>query len=274
MYNFTDKVAIVTGGATGIGGATARRLAADGARVLIADINMDLAEANRRQVVEAGGEAAILRVDVSQRSDLEAMVNAAVERWGRLDMLVNNAWGRKEPDGNAIDLSETSWDWVMDVLVKALFRASKFALPHMIRQGGGSIVNLASVHGLLAASDMMAYDTAKTAVIGLTRNLAVDFGPQGVRVNAICPGLIITNLTGPRWEANPDLQRLSNNQYPLRRAGRPEDIANAIAFLCSDQASFVTGHALPVDGGLSVQLQDSLGYRQARFLRENPDVSI
>ena len=274
MGSLQNQVAIITGGAMGIGGATARRLAAEGAKVLIADYNADAAQANAEGIRQAGQIAESIKTDVSQRADIEAMVEKAVDMWGRVDILVNNAWSRKEPDGTAVTLSESAWDYGMNVMVKAHFLAAKFAVPHMEQAGGGSIINISSVHGLLTAPNRLTYDTAKAAVIGLTRQMAVDLGPLGIRVNAICPGHIVGERGQKRWAQNPTLLRFFEAQYPLRRVGSPIDIANAIRFLCSDEASFITGHTLAVDGGLTIQLQENLGVHLARYFRDHPDTQL
>ena len=269
-----DQVAIVTGGATGIGGATARRLAEVGARVLIADIGIEAAEENAERICQAGGTAAAIEVDVSQREPIEKMVGQAVKLWGRLDMLVNNAWGRKGGEGSALTLTEESWDYAMDVLVKSMFLGAKFAVPEMEKVGGGSIVNMSSVHGLLMAPGSLSYDTGKAAVLGLTRQMAIDFGPMGIRVNAICPGHIVTESIQRHWDKNPSLFALYEAQYPVRRAGSPLDIANAVRFLCSDEAAFINGHTLVVDGGLTIQLQENLAVSYARFYRDHPEIEL
>jgi NAD(P)-dependent dehydrogenase (short-subunit alcohol dehydrogenase family) len=275
MQGLQDQVAIVTGGAMGIGGATARRLAASGARVLIADIDTAAAQANVRCIRAAGGVAEAISTDVAQTAEIEKMVNHAVALWGRLDILVNNAWdGSKETSGSALTLRESAWDYAMNVMVKALFLGAKYAVPQMEKQGKGSIINISSVHGLLMAEKKLAYETAKAAVIAATRQMACDFGPLGIRVNAICPGHIVTERMQQRWDQNPSLLKMFEAQYPLRRVGKPTDIANAIHFLCSDEAAFITGHALVVDGGLSVQLQEDLSIKQAQFYRDHPETDL
>jgi len=274
MASLQDQVAVVTGGARGIGGATSRRLAEEGAKVLVADINGEWAEENAHRIQQAGGIAEACVTDLSKREDIEAMIQCAVGHWGRLDILVNNGWGRKEPDGTAETLTESAWDWAMGILTKAIFLGVKFAVPEMVKTGGGSIVNTASVHGLLAGPNLLAYDTAKTAVVGMTRQMAVDFGPKGIRVNAVCPGHIVTEKIATNWEKNPSMFALVESQYPVGRAGKPEDIANAVRFLCSDEASFITGQSLAVDGGLTIQLQETFGFAQARYMREHPDTKI
>jgi len=277
MGRLDGRVAIVTGGAQGIGGATARRLAEDGARVAIADVDRATAERNAETIRAAGGTALVVEADVGRHEQVRAMVERALGEWGRLDILVNNAYHvvGSEPDGSAVDVSEARWDAGLDVLVKSIFLASKYAVPAMAKGGGGAIVNLSSVHGFLQAPGALVYEAGKSAVIGVTRQMACDFGPLGVRVNAICPGHIVTErIQAAMWDQNPRGLEFFAQQYPLRRTGRPADIANAIAFLCSDDASFVTGHALVVDGGLTIQLQENIGVHLARWVKEHPDVDL
>ena len=275
MPDLSGQVAIVTGGALGIGGGTARRLAADGATVLIADINGEAAEANAATIRESGGMAEAIVADVSKSADIRRMVDTAVERWGKLTILVNNAYGvAAMAKGTALDVEEDDWDRGFAVLVKALYLGAKYAVPHLEAAGGGTIINISSVHGLLAAPRALVYDTGKAAVIGLTRQMAVDFGPLGIRVNAICPGHIVTEGMQRRWDKNPDGLQFFDQQYPVRRTGTPADIAAAIAFFCSDDASFITGQALAVDGGLTIQLQEDIGVHLGRWAQEHPDVKL
>ena len=252
MQRLAGQVAIVTGGAQGIGGATARRLAGEGARVLIADIDRATAERNAEAIRAAGGTVAVIEADVGRHEDVRAMVEEALRRWGRLTILVNNAYIplSHEADGSAVTVSEAAWDRGMAVLLKSVFLAAKYAVPALERAGGGSIVNVSSVHGLLMAPGALVYEAGKSAVLGVTRQMAIDFGPLGIRVNAVCPGHIVTErMQAARWERNPSGLGFFEQQYPLRRCGRPVDVANAVVFLCSEEASFITGHALVVDGG-------------------------
>ena len=275
MKKFADKVAVITGGAAGIGGATARLLAEQGASVLIADVNMPEAEANAESIRGAGGTAEVISTDVGSHDDIAAMVRRAVDNWGRLDILVNNAFSpTDEGDGDALTVSEEAWDAGMATLVKAHFLAAKHAVPHMREVGGGSIVNISSVHGLLMAPRKLIYEAGKSAVIGITKQMAIDFGPDGIRVNAICPGHIVTERQQERWDENPAGLRYFEDQYPVRRTGVPLDIANAVSFLCSEEASFITGHALVVDGGLTIQLQEDFSVRQVHYIREHPDARM
>ena len=275
MSKFEGKVAIVTGGAAGIGGATARLLAEQGASVLVADIRGPAAQDNVGRIVASGGDADGMGADVGKHEDIVAMVRRAVRNWGRLDILVNNAFSpTDEGDGDALTVTEEAWDAGMATLVKAHFLAAKHAVPHMRESGGGSIVNISSVHGLLMAPRKLIYEAGKSAVIGVTKQMAIDFGPDGIRVNAICPGHIVTERQRERWDKNPSGLRYFEDQYPVRRTGVPLDIANAVAFLCSDEASFITGHALVVDGGLTIQLQEDFSVRQVHYIREHPDAQM
>ena len=275
MADLSGQVAIVTGGASGIGGATARRLAAEGARVLIADIDEAAMAANVATIRAAGGTAEAYLGDVAQAATIEGMVEAAVGHWGKLTILVSNAFGGLPGvGGSALEVEEEGWDRGMALLVKALYLGAKHAIPHMERAGGGAIVNIASVHGLAAARRRVVYDTGKTAVIGLTRQLAVDFGPIGIRVNAICPGLIITERSREAWANDPDRWEFFKQQYPVRRTGVPEDIANVVAFLCSPDAAFMTGQSLVVDGGMTAQLHEDVGMHLGQWAQARPDVEI
>lgn len=276
MERLTGQVAIVTGGAAGIGGATARRLAEEGAKVLIADINLPGAQEQVERIQASGGTAEALAADAGTHDDIKAMVERAVALWGSLHILVNNAYSPSGADtsGGAVEVPESAWDRGMAVLVKSMYLGAKYAVPVMRESGGGSIVNISSVHGLLMAPRSLIYETGKTAVIGLTKQMACDYGPDGIRVNAICPGHIVTERMQQRWDQNPDGLRFFEQQYPIRRTGRPVDIANAIVFLCSEEASFITGHALVVDGGLTIQLQENLGVSLARYAHEHPDLEF
>ena len=275
MSALDGKVAIVTGGAQGIGGATARCLAGEGARVLIADVDAATAEENAAGIRAAGGEVATLVADVGKHDDIRGMVDEAVRRWGKLNILVSNAYGfAGETRGSAVEVSEEGWDKGLAVLMKSIFLGAKYAVPAIEAAGGGAIVNISSVHGLLMAPNSLVYEAGKSAVIGMTRQMATDFGPRGIRVNAICPGHILTERQEARWEGNPEGLRFFEEQYPVRRCGRPVDIANAIVFLCSEEASFITGHALVVDGGLTVQLQENLGVHLAKWAREHPEAKM
>ena len=277
MKRLEAKVAIITGGALGIGGATARRLASEGASVYIADIDAEASRQNVQRITDDGGVAVSSIVDVSSAADIERMVAEAVSQFGRLDIVVNNAFSviaaESRIHGDAISVEPDDWDYGMDVLVKALYLAAKHAVPHLRLAGGGSIINIASVHSYLQETGMLVYETGKAAVVGLTRQLAVQYGPDGIRANAIGPGHIVGEGLAEMWGKNPTGHAFFADQYPLRRTGFPEEIAAGIAFLCSHDASFITGHTLMIDGGLTVQLQEKFGLRQAKYALENPDAN-
>ncbi len=272
--SLTNKIAIVTGSAMGIGGAIARRLAADGAKVLVADILPDAAAENVARIAEAGGTASAYQVDISQPEQIRPMIERAVELWGGLHFLVNNAWGTEEPDGSALTLTESAFDRALVTSQKAVYLSAKYGVPHIQASGGGSIVNISSVHGQLVSPQSLAYEMTKAAIIAMSRQMAVDFGPLGVRVNCICPGHIVTERGAEHWESNPSLLRFFDQQYPLRHTGVPDDIASAVRFLCSEEAGFITGHTLVVDGGLSIQLQENLVLDTARYYRDHPEIDL
>ncbi|MAG37140.1 MAG: 3-ketoacyl-ACP reductase [Dehalococcoidia bacterium] len=277
MGRLANKVAIVTGGAQGLGGATARRLAEEGTTVLIADIDDEAAGRRVASIEAAGGIVEAFHADVGSHEDIQAMVAHTLDRWQRLDILVNNAFPVINPvgAGSTLEVSEEGWDRGMAIITKSIFLAAKYAVPAMQEAGDGNIVNISSVHGLLMAPGHMVYEAGKAAVIGLTRQLATEFGPWGIRVNTICPGHMVTRrLQEDLWADNPSGLRFFKQQYPLRRCGRPVDIANAVVFLCSDEAAFITGHALVVDGGLSIQLQENLSVRLGKYLQEHPDTHL
>jgi NAD(P)-dependent dehydrogenase (short-subunit alcohol dehydrogenase family) len=265
-----DQVAVVTGGGQGIGGATARRLAEEGARVLVVDVDQAEADRNVERIRASGGSAEALVADLATLDGAQRSIERAIGAFGKLNIVVNNAFGGYAR-GDAVSVTEEQWDASMDLGLKAMYRTAKVAIPHLRAAGGGNIVNLSSVHGLMGAPGWLVYETLKAGVIGLTRQLAVEYGPDGIRVNAVCPGHIVTERVAERWAPNPAGLRFFEQQYPLRRTGKPVEIANTILFLCSDEASFVTGQALVVDGGLSVQVQEDLTVRLARYALEHPE---
>lgn len=259
------KVAVVTGSTAGIGRAIAALFAAEGARVVVNGRRPAPGQAAVDEIRAAGGTATFHQADVSRGKDLHGLVACAVDVYGGLDILVNNAWSGRL--GTVLDIDEDTWDNLFASTLKACFLGSKYALPHMIDAGGGVIINLSSVHGVLAARAFAPYDVAKAGIIQLTRSLAVDYGPRGVRVNAICPGLILTEYALEFLEEHPEYRRQTETVYPLQRPGLPIEVAKAALFLATEDSSFVTGHALMVDGGLTIQLQDSLAEALERKLR-------
>tara|TARA_Y100001936_G_scaffold216695_1_gene228090 strand:- start:1251 stop:2090 length:840 start_codon:yes stop_codon:yes gene_type:complete len=277
LYNLNDKVAIITGGALGIGGAAARKLASVGAKVFIADIDDSEAKKNVKRIEKSGGLATSSHVDVAEGKDISRMINEAVEHYGRLDILVQNAGGgvvSKAIHGSALDVDEKQWDLGINIYLKALYIGAKYSIPHLKSNGAGVIVNIASIHGILQEPGRFVYEAAKTGVIGMTRQLASEFGPDGIRVNAITPGHIVGERAAENWKKNPTGHKFFANQNLIGRTGTPKDIANGVVFLCSDDSSFITGHTLTIDGGITVQLQEKFAVKQAQYIIDNPDTNL
>ncbi len=251
MGRLDGKVAVITGAASGIGAATAKRFAAEGAAVVVGDLN----EAGGRAVVEAclqaGGRAAFQAVDVSREADVAALVRRAVDDYGRLDVLFNNA-GLGGAIGPLESVSVDDWDRTQAVLLRGVFLGIKHAIVPMRAVGGGSIISTASIAGIRAGAGPHAYSAAKAAVINLTRTAAVELAKDSIRVNCICPGGIHTPLLSSRFPGGAEgLTPLLAMLQPLPRAGYPEDIAAMALFLASDEAGFVTGASMVVDGGFT-----------------------
>ena len=251
MGRLEGKVAAITGGASGIGEATVRRFAAEGAVVALADIDGERGRMVAKEIEGAGGRAIFVETHAGREADLIRFVKAARERWGRLDALVNNAGMRLYQ--TVVDASEESWDAILAVNVKGYAFCAKAAIPLMREHGGGSIVNVASIRSVVAGGNMVQYDTTKAAVAGLTRAMALDHAVDGVRVNAVCPGPIFTRFHERRAEAagrsHEDFRAEFGRGTMLGRAGTPAEVAACILFLASDDASYVTGASLYVDGG-------------------------
>ncbi len=244
------KVALITGGGSGIGRATAELFSREGAAVAIIDIDAKAGKAAVESVTQTGSEVMFIPCDVTKADQCELAVRRVVERWGRLDILFNNAGVTRR--ASVLGTSEEEWDWVMAVNVKSIFLMSKAALPVMIRGGGGSIVNTASGWALVGGKDAVSYCASKGAVVQLTKAMAVDHGPEGIRVNAVCPGdtdtPMLSNEAEQLGQTHEEILADSVDR-PLRRVGRPEEIASAVLYLASDAASFITGTTLVVDGG-------------------------
>ena len=269
--DFTGKVTIVTGGALGIGGGISRKFSEKGSKIVIADIDLDSSLENSEKIKNLGGECEVIKTDVSKSSDIKNMVDFTLEKYGRIDNLIQNAFSTGNNTsfgGSALEVEEKSWDQGIAMLQKAIYLGAKYAGEELIKSKG-NIINISSVHGLLMSKGALIYEAGKSAVIGMTKQMACDFSPLGVRVNAICPGHIVTEKMEARWKETPSGLKFFEEQYPVRRTGVPEDIANGVAFLCSDEASFITGHSLVIDGGLSIQLQEDFGVDQAKYAKNN-----
>ncbi len=253
--SLNDRVALITGAANGIGRATAHAMSAAGASVIIADVLVSDGERVVREISERGGKAIFLRADVSVEAEVKEMVTRGAEAFGAIDFLINNAGG----GGMSKRLHEiptSDFDRVVAVNLRSTFLCSKFVIPHFLRQGGGSIVNIASTYGLIGAPNAAAYCAAKGGIINLTRQLALDYGKDRIRSNAICPGYIDTGLgrrrtTLSETELAAALARREKaaRMQPLGRQGDPSEIAKVVVFLCSEAASFMTGSIVTVDGG-------------------------
>lgn len=240
---FDGQVAVITGGASGIGAALARRLHAEGAHVLLADMNESLGEALAQ---ELGERAVFRRTNVAVYAEVEALIEQAIATHGRLDMLFNNAGIGNLSRIESLSLED--WQRVLDVDLSGVFYGIKAALPHMRAKGRGAIVNTASISGMAGDFGFAAYNAAKAGVINLTRTAAIDNATFGIRVNAVCPGPVATPILGVA-QKDPALQAKWSQAVPMKRFAQPEEIASVLAFLASDDASYLTGAAIPVDGG-------------------------
>lgn len=248
---FKDKVVLVTGAAGGIGRAAAMAFAAEGARVVAADLN----EADGRRTVELireqGGEAVFAATDVSKAADCDAMVKRAVATFGRLDIAFNNA-GIGSTGFALAEEEEVAWDRTIAINLKGVYLSMKSEIPAMLEAGGGTIVNTASVAGLVGNPGLGSYCAAKHGVVGLTRAAALDYIAKGIRINAVCPGATRTPLL-ESWFQNPEVEQHVMKLHPIGRIADPAELARAVLYLASDDSSFMVGHAMPVDGGLTAQ---------------------
>ncbi|HEX7735729.1 MAG TPA: glucose 1-dehydrogenase [Ktedonobacteraceae bacterium] len=246
-----NKVAIITGSASGMGQVAAEIFAREGARVVIADIARGAGEAAAEHIRSAGGQAVFVQTNVARETEVQHLVDVVIETFGQIDVLYNNAGIMPDDDGSVVDLSEATWDRIMDVNLKSTFLCSKHTLPHMVRQGRGSIINIASFVAFLGCTvPQDAYTASKGGLLALTKSFAVQYGHQGIRCNAICPGPIETPMLRTLWVSEEARdQRL--NRIPLGRFGAPEDIVYLALYLASDESTWTTGAWLTVDGGIS-----------------------
>ena len=244
---FADKVALITGGGAGLGRATALRLAEEGARVAVADLLSERADAVAEEIESLGACGLSIRCDVASEGDCRRMVEETVAAFGRLDVLFTSA-GLHGGGRTVEDTDVDTWDQVLGVDLKGVYLSCKFAVPQMRKAGGGAIVHVSSIGGLSGSPHGLPFQTAKGGLINLTRHMAVAHAPDQIRVNCICPGVVETPLTS-QWLSDPETREKVTAWHPLNRIGSPEEIAATVAFLASDEASFITGAILPVDGG-------------------------
>ena len=244
------KVAVITGASSGIGRAAAVALAAEGARVALGARRLAEGEETARLVREAGGDAVFVETDVRHSDQVQRLVQTAVDRWGKLDCAFNNAGVEGDVFVPTADYSESTWDQVIAINLTGVFLCMKYEIRQMLQHGGGAIVNMSSVAGLVGGPVGTAYYASKHGVVGMTRAAAIEYGKLGIRVNAVCPAVIETDMAhrgfDQMWE------RLAG-MHPIGRIGKAGEVADCVVWLCSDRASFVTGHALPVDGGRLAQ---------------------
>jgi len=243
-----DKVVVVTGGSAGIGQAAALAFARAGARLAVADVDVGGGEETAHLIEQAGGQALFVRTDVSQAVQVEQLIRHTVDKFGRLDCAFNNA-GINEERGTVVDCTEALWDRTLEINLKGIWLCLKYEIPPMLQNGGGAIVNTASIVGLSSARQVPAYVASKYGIIGLTRATARDFGQQGIRVNAVCPGTIRTPMYVRRLGDDPEVDARLAAESVMGRLGTAEDIADVVVWLCTDAARFVNGHSMLVDGG-------------------------
>lgn len=254
MARVAGKVAIVTGAAAGIGRACALALAREGARVAVADVD-EAGGADTVAAIDAGGgEAFFRRADVGVTADMRELVQETVSRWGRLDVLVNNAGVAIA--GSVTQISEDDWERVLSVNLSGVWRGMRFAIPEMLKNGGGSVINTSSVQSVVGFRGWAGYAASKGGINGLTRQAAVDYAAQGIRVNAVLPGTILTPMNERIMATAPDPSQVERDWlslHPVGRLGQPEEVAALVVFLASDESSFITGELIRVDGGLVVR---------------------
>ena len=253
MAEFTGKVAIVTGGSAGIGRATAVAFAREGAKVVVASRRVEEGEETVHLIRQAGSDGLFIKTDVAKAADVRTMVEKTVATYGRLDYAFNNAGVVEPKPGPLVEQTEEAFDQIVNVNVKGVWLSMKYEIPEMLKHGGGAIVNMSSVAGMVGFPGVGIYVASKHAVIGLTKTAALEYSKSGVRVNAVNPGAIETDMLAHVAGGNAEARAQMGAMHPIGRIGKPEEVADAVIWLCSDKASFVTGHSLLVDGGLTAQ---------------------
>lgn len=251
-FDFNGKVALVTGASSGIGRAIAIQFADRGAKVVVADWNEDLGLQTAQMIQKSGGEAFFQKCDVSNAGEVKKLIDNSVAKYGQLNMACNNA-GIEGRQGFTADCTEENWDKVLNVNLKGVWLCMKYEIPEMLKHKGGAIVNISSIAGLVGFSGLPAYVASKHGIVGLTKTAALEYANQNIRINAICPGPIMTPMLERLMNKTPGMKEQLTSSVPERRIGSPEDIANSVLFLCSEPSAYITGHCLPVDGGWVAQ---------------------
>lgn len=249
FFQFGGKVALITGATSGIGKATAQAFALCGARVVVSGINEAEGQAVVDQIKRNDGEAVFVQADVTSQEDVDHLIQETLSTYGRLDYAFNNA-GIEGVTALTAESTEENWERVLSVNLTGVWRCMKAEIPHMLANGGGAIVNCSSVAGLVGFAGSAPYVASKHGIIGLTKSAALEYAALGIRINAVCPGVIDTPMVERVTHDNPEMEQQLISQEPIARMGTPEEIADAVLWLCSDSASFVVGHPLVVDGGM------------------------
>lgn len=249
---FENQVALVTGAASGMGLAAAKAFAQAGASVALADVNGDAVTAAAQELADAGFKVLGIRCNVADINEVKSMVEQTVAAFGRLDFAFNNA-GVQSPVAETADADPRDYDFVMDVNLRGIWNCMKYELIEMRKQGSGAIVNNSSLGGLVGIAERGIYHASKHGVVGLTKSAGLEYAHKGIRINAVCPGIIETPMVSGMLESQPEAMAELMKEVPMRRLGRAEEIADAVLWLCSPASSFIVGHALPVDGGYTVR---------------------
>ncbi len=246
------KVALITGGGSGIGRAAAVLFSNEGATVIVANRKAENGHETVRMIKEAGGEATYIQTDVSKKKDIETLLSAIVQKYGRLDCAFNNGGidGKPAP---IVDCEEEDWDEIININMKGTFLLMKYEIRQMLKQGHGSIVNMSSICGVVARPNRCAYTASRHGIVGLTKTAALEYSSRGIRINAVSPGSIRTDIFYRSTKGNPEKEKMYAQVHPIGRIGEPEEVAHAALWLCSDASSFVAGHSLFVDGGFTIQ---------------------
>lgn len=252
MKGLEGKIALITGGGSGIGRSTALAFAREGAKVAVADVQVEGGRKTLQMIKEAGGEGIFIKTDISQAGEVESLIKKIVETYGRLDCAFNNAGIEGEPAFTA-DITEEAWDRVMSVNLRGTWLCLKYEIRQMLEQGGGVIVNTASTMGLVGFPGGPAYVTSKHGIVGLTKAAALEYARLGIRINAVCPTFAMTPMGERIMAYQPGIDELLKTMHPMGRFANPEDVAEAVVWLCSDSASFITGQPIAVDGGYVIQ---------------------